>query len=233
MDAIHDKDCPICGGLTWIRFNVEKGDPRFGKAFPCPKIPRTALPEFAQSGLLPDDLERTWDFIIDTGNIMSAVNAIKEVLNRGYGWVYIHGEYGVAKTTLLKIAIAEWFNRHGSGCRYVNMADLIDDLRSSYDEERSQSEIVKRMNKWSDVHLLAIDEMDKGSLTEFVKERRFAILNKRYEKAVYKQSITLMVSNSPPEELGSYLFSRIRDNRFDVVHLNGEDARAAQDWTDI
>lgn len=229
----HPTDCKTCMGSGLIRYNVPMDDPRFGKLYPCPEIPRVDLPAFSESGLIPADLEKSWDFIFDTGNIHDAIEKIQSVLEAGYGWVYIHGRYGIAKTTLLKIAVADWFKRHGGGCKYVNMADMIDDLRASYDEEKSQGEIVRRMEKWTGVHLLALDEMDKGTVTQFVEERRFTILNKRYEKALYKQSITLMVSNSPPENLGQYLYSRIRDNRFHIVHLNGEDVRSGLDWTDI
>lgn len=230
---MHNENCSICHGTGLISYDVPVDDPRFGKLYPCPEIPRIDLPAFSVTGLVPGDLERSWDYIYPAGNIMEAVQKVRATLDRGYGWVYIYGRYGIAKTTLLKIATAEWFNRHGSGCRYVNMADMMDDLRSSYDEEKGQTEIVNRMDKWEAYHLLALDEMDKGNITPFVEERRFAILNKRYERALYKDSITLMASNSPPETLGSYLFSRIRDNRFEIVQLNGDDVRASLDWTDI
>ena len=35
-DLLGDTDCRICGGLGWVSYKVAVGDPKFGKAEPCP-----------------------------------------------------------------------------------------------------------------------------------------------------------------------------------------------------
>lgn len=228
-----ESDCEVCSGTGWIYYDVPMNDPRFGKIYPCACVGRDTLPAFKESGLRKEDLDRKWGDLYDLGNTMEAVDVVKNVLEKGYGWVYIWGEYGLAKTVILKTAIAQWFNDHGMGCAYVNMSQLMDHVRASYDQDQSQQEVINRLSYWGRLHLLAIDEMDKVKKTEFVKDKQFTILNERYERAIYKKSITLMASNSPPSHLGGYIHSRIRDNRFEIVELDGADARTGMDWTDI
>jgi len=63
-----------------------------------------------------------------------------------------------------------------------------------------------------------------------MEETKFTILNRRYEMSVYKQAVTIMASNSPPGDLGSYLSSRIQDSRHAVINLSVPDLRPAQQW---
>lgn len=51
------------------------------------------------------------------------------------------------------------------------------------------------------------------------------MLDRRYESALNKKTITIMAANTDPKSLDGYLFDRIRDKRFVIVKLTGTSAR--------
>jgi DNA replication protein DnaC len=217
------EDCPICGGAGWIRYDVEVSHKDFGKLFPCPNLDAAFL-YGKYSGLENEDYSLDWSRIVDYGNARVMVDKVTQVIQRGYGWVYIWGDYGQAKTLVLRIATALMI-KSMKPAAYVRMAELIESLRAAFDKDNPFEQAQKRLDFYANVPLLCIDEFEKIRDTEFAKEQRFVLMDRRYESAVRMKSITLMTANKNPKELDGYLADRIFDGRFTVIQLNGKSAR--------
>ena len=114
--------------------------------------------------------------------------------------------------------------RLGLGSAYVRMAEILDHLREAFADGVRETD-VERLRWWSELDFLAIDEFDKVRATGYGDERRFVLMDKRYEQAVREKSITIIASNDRPEDLPGYLFDRVRDGRFHVVKLSGPSMR--------
>jgi DNA replication protein DnaC len=220
-------DCPICGGIGWIRFDRPIEDPLFGRMAICPNRSSDALGK--DSGLDPRELGLKWSAIADLNNALAAVRAVKAALERGRGWVTLWGPTGLAKTLILQVAIAETI-RAQRPARYARMVDIIDNLRQAFDTENTRGEETRRMESWAGLPILAIDETDRVRSSDYSDEKRFSLLDRRYQAALRGNSITLLASNSDPRGWGDYLASRVFDGRFAVVRMIGEDVRPMVEW---
>lgn len=215
-------DCPVCGGLGLVRVNLPISDPRFGKLQPCPNNNDIFRLHGTKLGLDEVDRRITWDSLIDYGSVRTAREAIQTVLRRGYGWVYLFGDFGTSKTSLLKIAVAEAV-RSGKLGAYTRMAEIMDNLKEAFGKDNESA--IDRLEWWSSVPVLAIDEMEKIQQSEYTTDRRFLLMDRRYEDAWKGRSITVIAGNVPPESLDKAIRDRIRDGRFFVVHMDGTSIR--------
>lgn len=222
-----DPDCPICSGSDYYRKDVPKDHPDFGKLFLCPQINRFKLPFAARFGIPEEEaMSLNWDYLKQFRSaigIQQAREAVHEVLRKGYGWVFIHGDFGIGKTLVLKIATALTLQA-GNDAAYVRMAEILDHLRASFDDNSRESE-TDRLSWWTDLPVLCIDEFDKVRKTDYGKERSFVLLDRRYEQAVRQDTVTIIASNQAPDSFDGYLYDRIRDGRFFVREIRGESAR--------
>jgi DNA replication protein DnaC len=224
-------DCPICGGIGLVRLDVvDIFDPHFGKMEPCPNVPGEKL-YGGSSGLAKDEFNLSWNNIIDRENVMLAVKAVQECLESGYGWVYLWGGVGLAKTMIGRIAVAETI-RTRKPAATVRMAELLGNLREAFDTDNPSQESTRRLDRWADIPVLFIDEFDRVKDTEYVSEKRFVLMDRRYEMALRGESITIMASNADPavflidpKTKDGYLKDRVFDRRFSVVKLTGASMR--------
>jgi DNA replication protein DnaC len=217
--------CPVCGGSGLVRHEVPLDDFRFGKLFPCPNMPLERLHHEGRFGLYWDE-QRTlsWDSVVEINGSGEALRQVRLALERGWGWVYLWGGYGTAKSLLLKVAVAESL-RMQREAYYTRMVDLLDRLRAAYDEERASQAMLEQVGYLTALPLLALDEIDRLNPTPWAKERLFQLMDRRYSAAEVGRAVTLIASNRPPEKLDGYLSSRARDGRFAVVRLPGVDLR--------
>jgi hypothetical protein len=223
--TICKADCPICAGRGYVRFDRAIGDPDYGKLELCPNVDRWSLPSAKRYGIDRAEAKGlTWDAVADEGQAFQARAAVREVMERGHGWVFLWGSYGLAKTLILKIAVAEVL-RSGREGAYTRMAEVIDHLRAAFDAEDPSDESNRRLDWWTNLPILAVDEFDRVRGTEYAEERRFLLMDRRYEAAAREKSITLMASNTDPRSLAGYLADRVLDGRFKVVHLTGQSFR--------
>ena len=224
-------NCEICGGSGYYRLQVDIQDDRFGKVLICSNVDRSSLPGFEKVGLKKDEIESlNWKILIDEPGIQKSIKAVQNTIKQGYGWVFLYGGFGVGKTYILKIAIAEMI-RSGSEASYVRMAEILDHLRDSFDDEVQERE-TKRLEYWSRLPILAIDEFDRIRDTEYGSERRFVLMDRRYEGAIREKTITILASNRDPSNLPGYLYDRVRDGRFRIIHLSGESFRPGMNYTE-
>ncbi len=232
-------DCPVCGGVGYIRFEVPFGHSQFGKVERCPRAQALVVEKSLQVGeidprvgLTVDELRYlSWDLVKKGVNQADQAGDItRRAYTAGYGIVFLYGGFGQGKSLVLKIATAVAL-KAGKCAAYANLAGVMDDIRLAYDErENKMTELVRRMNWWTSLDVLAIDELDKAGQTDWARERIFQLLDVRYQRAVRQEALTVIASNHESlDELSGYLRSRIEDNRFAangyILHLTGADGR--------
>ncbi len=227
-------DCPICKGQGWITENPEArpGEPGFGSVVSCPNRFKAIITEGNDRfGLEPAELwGLTWDKVrIGISAGYTALAPVQAAVERRHGMIFLWGDYGQAKTLLLKISVAESL-RSGTQAVYANLTDILDHVRAAYDDDQAaMNELVNRVDYWSGLPVLAIDELDKSNETRWARERIHQLLDRRYALAVRQKALTLIASNRAAGELDGYLASRLEDARWAgcIIHLSGPDGRKA------
>jgi DNA replication protein DnaC len=183
-------------------------------------------------GLTADELHNlSWSMVRKGVNQADrACEVTQRAYTSGHGLVFLYGGFGQGKSLVLKIAVATAL-KEGRRAAYANLAGVLDDIRIAYDErENKMTELVRRMEWWTSLDVLAIDELDKVGQTDWARERIFQLLDARYQCAIRQEALTVIAANyQSPDELSGYLKSRIEDNRFTangyVVYLKGADGR--------
>jgi DNA replication protein DnaC len=214
-------DCEICHGIGWLRQELPVTDPKFGKLIPCPN---RVVDQKIESGLTSTQRDLDWTDIQMTKDVILAVKTVRKAISERYGWVYLYGSSGLAKSLILQVVIADEI-RSGRRARYANMIDILDNIRQAYDTETPSTEAARRLERWSTIPVLAIDEVDRITGTKWADGTQFQLFDKRYTDGVEGRSVTILASNANPASFEEYLRSRIFDGRFSVVHLTGIDKR--------
>jgi len=228
-------NCPDCGGVGYFRADVLPGHPQFGKLIPCdnPIHHPDRLARLAKvSGLGSADLERRLSDIKRIKGNESMLDSTAALLAEPYGWLWIHGGPGNAKSEVL-IALVNEFNLSGRGpAVYTKFTAIVDYMRDAFSERKERDKhgaidlgYVARFEQLKAIKVLAIDEMDKARDTEFMFEFRFNFLDERYRQAINGETITLFASNGAPSALSDVLWDRVRDGRFKVIHNTAGSAR--------
>lgn len=227
-DLLCSATCEHCSGTGYIRSDAPVGHPKFGRIEYCPNVDRWSLPGAHRYGLTKHEIvSMDWSSIAVRDFVEPAIAKIEAAIKQGFGWVYVHGTFGVAKTFLLKATIARLL-RAGEEAAYVRMATIIDNLREAYDEKSNGRGVSdrNRLDWWAEFPFLAIDEFDRVRATEFAQERQFVLMDRRYENAIRGNSVTIIASNRSPDQLltdgiDPYLVDRIEDGRFAQVEIAG------------
>jgi DNA replication protein DnaC len=184
-------------------------------------------PDYKRIGIREDEATLTWMAVRpDISDGMKALAAVKPMYERGWGVVFLWGTWGQAKTLIGKILTATAF-RDGKTAAYANVSTMLDDIRLAFDsDEHKTTELIRRMEWWSNRDVLFLDELDKSNDTPWAQERMFQLLDQRYQRAVREEALTVIASNKSTDALDGYLKSRLYDVRVgQVVYLNGTDAR--------
>jgi len=223
-----NSNCPECGGVGLVRLDVPVGHPDFGHLVPCTNLDRKKLPHYTRSGLHKSELDLTWKDVWDLDNIKDGIQSVKMALDLGYGLLFLHGTWGNGKSLLLKVAtsLALANNQQAS---YVNMSDIVKAMQDSEfnpDGDNAKGDLTY----WVNCKVLAIDEFDKVRDTEYAVEKRFRLFDTRYVMATRMQNVTILASNTPPEEFTGEIHSRLNDGRAKIIKLVGKDVRPAMEY---
>ncbi|MFC2015865.1 ATP-binding protein [Chloroflexota bacterium] len=237
-------ECPLCGGLGYLRENVPVGHPHFGQLFPC----QCKLDVFAQQRLQRlralsnlDQLDRmTFDAFLPEGyglpaeqatSLHLAFDLAQQFSNHPEGWLVLFGGYGCGKTHLAAAIANENIDR-GQQVLFVVVPDLLDYLRATYAPNSSVS-YDERFEQVRSTPVLILDDLGTQSSTPWAQEKLFQILNYRYNARLP----TVVTSNQSLEELDLRLRSRVVDPDLStIVTIQAPDFRrsgVSQDLSDL
>jgi len=187
------------------------------KTYACPickeadaHMIRTAL--VADSGLHDEEMAFRLNYIEGMEGKEIALREANLILSRApstTGLTTFFGDYGVGKSGILKSIVA-CLILMGVKAKYVRANDMLTMVRNTYNKNEDSE--ADTLSAFASYQLLAIDEIDRVSTTEWAKSTLFAVLDDRYN--IRNARATLLATNQFPDEMGNdweYLMSRMED----------------------
>lgn len=156
------------------------------------------------------------------------------------GMIFLLGEWGCGKT-MAAMGLINEINLNNKGpAMYITLPDLIGFLIASYDDRNRDDEIFgdwsfeRRYQTIARAKIIVVDEFDfedcKVRDTAHNRQLLNRWFNERYRSAIYSQSLTVLISNSPIESMGlGAISSRAGDSRFRTIMNTAPDMRPEQE----
>lgn len=231
LDAPEDL-CPLCEGARFVRVTDDPTDPRFGRPQPCecaryeePSERRARLLRYSRLGPFQ---RLTFDTLIERGRsndpllqgaYAEAVRVVRRFADAPEGWLVLVGPHGAGKTHLAA-AIANDAIERGKPALFISVADLLDELRSSYAED-AELDYDAQLEQLKTAPLLILDDLDAYAQTPWAREKFFQVVSYRFSAALP----TVFTAVKPPTEIDERLSSRLVDPAMSqVVELAHGDA---------
>jgi DNA replication protein DnaC len=217
-EELGQGECPLCGGLGFVREDVSVDHPNFGKLFPCSckmaEIEQLKLEQLRALSNLDHLRHMVFKTFLPEGyglppekadNLRLAFDLARQYADHPEGWIVFFGGYGCGKTHLAA-AIANQAIEHGQAVLFVVVPDLLDHLRATFGPN-SPATYDQRFEAVRDAPLLVLDDLGTQSSTAWAQEKLFQILNHRYNAKLP----TVITSNQRLEEIDLRLRSRMVD----------------------
>ena len=227
-ETLGKPDCPICGGVGFLRVDVPLGHPDFGRLEPCScrsnEVAQNARQRLYQMSNLDRLSHLTFENFSSSGNpkaefitpqevssLQDAERVSEEFANRLQGWLMLEGAYGCGKTHLAA-AIANACVHRGVPTLFITVPDLLDSLRFAYGSPETTFEA--RFDEIRNADLLVMDDFGTQNATSWAQEKLFQIINYRY----INKLPTVITTNLILDEIESRIRSRLQDADF-VQHI--------------
>ncbi len=133
----------------------------------------------------------------------------------------IVGPVGTGKTHLA-VGVLREAHRLGSSIAFAQVPQVLADIRAGIG--RGDEEAAKQIDMYSEVSVLALDDLGSERVTDWVREQLFLIINRRYEEMLP----TIITSNDSLEGLEAHVGQRIASRLAGMcigVALDGPDYR--------
>ncbi|MFU8826646.1 MAG: ATP-binding protein [Brevefilum sp.] len=230
-------DCPICGGIGYLRRDLPIEHPDFGKMVPCAcrsdEIVQSAKARLFRMSSLEalhnlrfDNFEKRGHIGMAKHQADSLENAYNQALNfaeHRQGWLLMLGRYGCGKTHLAA-AIANHAIEAGISTLFLTVPDLLDWLRYAYGGAEMSFE--ERFEEIRETPLLVLDDFGTQNATPWAQEKIYQIINHRY----VNQLPTVVTSNFMINDFEGRIRSRLQDpNLVTVVKILAPDYRNPAD----
>ena len=248
-----NRDCSNCQGIGILMvFKIESGPYRFPPMVKskwldinrgsgwyigetqtdfCPVCSSGRKQEIlaANCGLSGQDRDISLQDFLYTDTVQQkapARNAIAAFLGmnqNAHGLLTLWGSYGVGKSLLMKALVNGMIGIDVSA-RYITLSDLLAELREQYGENRGAAAVESSIMAYTNIQVLALDEIDRINMTDWAKETVFRLMDARYKKM--DTHLTVLASNKAPHNFPAefgYLVSRIGAGR--VIEVPGPDMR--------
>lgn len=194
----------------------------------CPTCMSGQVPGYLRraSGLSGWQAKATFGNYIETSTRTDQLQAAKDAVAQGFGWLTYWGGAGRGKTYLLAAIVNECLAARKPAV-YVTAGQLLDHLREAYNPKVGLG-YSDAFNHWRECQVLAIDEADVFHQTSWAEDKYRQLLDYRYNLACNGESITVFAANPQPggpewpEEL-DWLASRM--HQFKVIEAQGGDIR--------
>jgi DNA replication protein DnaC len=230
-------DCPICGGIGYLRRDLPIEHPDFGKMVPCScraeEITQSAKARLfrmssleALNNLRFDNFEKRGHVGLAQHQAYSLENAYNQAFTfaeHRQGWLLMLGRYGCGKTHLAA-AIANHAIEAGVATLFLTVPDLLDWLRYAYAGVEMSFE--ERFEEIREIPLLILDDFGTQNATAWAQEKIYQIINHRY----INQLPTVVTSNLLINDFEGRVRSRLQDpNLVSVVKILAPDYRNPAD----
>jgi DNA replication protein DnaC len=234
---LGDPNCPLCGGLGYLRQDLPLGHPDFGKAIIC-DCRRQSVTDQVRSRLFSisrlDELrDLTFESFKPHGrkgmggmqvqSLEWAFNHSQQYASSLKGWLLLQGAYGSGKTHLAA-AIANFAVQMGVPTLFLTVPDLLDTLRFAYDSVDTTFE--ERFEQIRNAQLLVLDDFGTQNATGWAQEKLFQIINFRY---INKLPLVI-TTNLSLDEIEARIRSRLKDPELvTTVRISAPDYRRPMD----
>jgi len=213
-----DPDCPICGGVGYVRRELSPGDRDFGKLQLCSCRERSREQQNLSRLYRLSNLDAFKGMTFETFNTRGrlglgqmqehslelAYNQARQYAQNLNGWLMITGGYGCGKTHLAA-AVANFVVGFGVPTLFLTVPDLLDWLRYSYDNAETTFE--SRFEEIRNIRLLVLDDLGTQNTTPWAEEKLYQIINHRYTN----KYPTIITTNLDLVELDGRIRSRLQD----------------------
>jgi DNA replication protein DnaC len=211
--------------MKFLAFDSPSGSDTFSQIRPCPVCSADMQQKYltALCGLSGEML--TWDFS-NTKRIAAnalAYDAAKWLAQQPQYFYTLMGKPGRGKTRLLA-AIVNEARKTGRTAVYTTTSELFDHLRATYAPTQAGTLTYDAMmDKITSCTVLALDEFDRYSPTDWAQEKFFQLIERRYRRG--DECLTCFATNAALDDLPQYVTSRMLDRRSHVFEIVGADLR--------
>ena len=234
-----DPNCPICGGIGYLRRDLPIDHPDFGKMVPCScrseeiiNSARSRLFRMSSLDALKDLRFENFEKRGRVGLGQLQADSLENAYNQAHnfaenreGWLLLMGRYGCGKTHLAA-AIANAAIEAGVSTLFLTVPDLLDWLRYAYSGDEMSFE--DRFEEIREIPMLILDDFGTQNATAWAQEKIFQILNHRY----INQLPTVVTSNMQLSDFEGRIRSRLQDpDLVSVVKILAPDYRNPTDDT--
>jgi DNA replication protein DnaC len=230
-------DCPMCGGLGYLRQDLPVGHPDFGQLEICTcrksEISQQIHQRLYELSNLDELQHLTFENFQPRGRIglrPAQADTLELAYNQSRlfaenldGWLLLQGDYGTGKTHLAA-AIANFAVSMGVPTLFITVPDLLDTLRFSYDDPEARFE--ERFDQIRTAPLLIMDDFGTQNATSWAQEKLFQIVNFRY----INRLPLVVTTNLLLDEVEGRIRSRLEDPEMVTrVHIRVPDYRRPAD----
>lgn len=214
-------ECPICGGIGWISYDVPVGHLNFGKMYRCScqlsDLESRQLERLRRLSNMHHLERMTFDSFTPDITVPSGWQrkSIHLALERSYafarkpqGWLVLRGGYGCGKTHLAAAIANECLSR-GQPALFINVPDLLDHLRAAF-APSSETSFDQRFEEVRNAPVLILDDLGTQNATPWAQEKLYQILNYRYNA----QLPTVITTNQDLSDLDPRVRSRLTHVEF-------------------
>jgi DNA replication protein DnaC len=214
-----DPDCPICGGVGYVRRELPPGDPDFGRLQLCTCRERSRAQQDQARLYRLSNLDAFKNMTFESFNTRgrmglgdAQLHSLELAFNQSHqyaqnlsGWLLLTGGYGCGKTHMAA-AVANFVVGFGVPTLFLTVPDLLDWLRYSYDSAETTFE--NRFEEIRSVRLLVLDDLGTQNATPWAEEKLYQIINHRYMLKLP----TIITTNLDLIELDGRVRSRLQDS---------------------
>lgn len=218
VQLLGDVNCPLCGGLGYLRQELPLGHPEFGKLAICScrnqQITEQVRQRLFSLSQLDELSQLTFENFDKRGHVglwPQQANSLELAYNQARmyaetlkGWLLLQGRYGSGKTHLAA-AVANYVIGVGVPTLFVTVPDLLDMLRFAFQGVEISFE--DRFEEIRQSPFLVMDDFGTQNATPWAQEKLFQIINYRY----INKLPMLVTTNLDLRDIDERIRSRLED----------------------